>query len=126
MSIAATAAAVSAAATAAANEAARKACVAMVGGYEHAAATVAEMQHYADCIDRLHPAAMSEGAVFGWKIVVVLIFVGAVVGVVRNRNDPDLGPVGAVCLGAFMGAALSALAMASMAAIWAGVRFLFS
>lgn len=120
------AAANAAAANAAAQEAARKACMAYVRGYEHDLATVSGMREYASCIDRLHPAPMTEEALGVAKFAVLVIFAAMVAGVVWERRERMLsdGWFGAVFGGSLMGGLVGAFGLLVVAGVWFGVRLL--
>jgi hypothetical protein len=123
--IATVAVANSAAANAAAAAARRDACRASVKGYEHDTATVTEMQQYAGCVERLHPQPLSDPAVWGVKLLIVLCFSGFFVcGWYAKRYEWDGWS------GALMAAALGAMAFPFAAIIlylaYLAVRFLFT
>lgn len=115
--------------TSAANaQAARKACMAYVRGYEHDRATVSEMREYAGCIDRLHPAPMTEEALGVAKLAVLVIFAAMVAGVVWERRKRMLsnGWFGAVFGGSVVGGLFGAVALLVVAGVWFGVRLLLA
>ena len=117
-----------AAANAAAQEAARKACMALVRGYEHDRATVTEMREYAGCIGRLHPAPMTEDALGVAKFAVLVIFAAMVAGVVWERRERMLssGWLGAVFGGSLVGGLFGAVGLLVVAGVWFGVRLLLA
>ena len=130
MSTTATTVAISAAANAqaAAQEAARKACMAYVRGYEHDRATVTEMREYAGCIDRLHPASMTDEALGVAKFAVLVIFAAMVAGVVWGRRERMLGDgwFVAVFFGSLVGGLCGAAGLLVVAGVWFGVRLLLA
>ena len=116
-----------AAANAAAQEAARTACMTYVKGYQHDRATVAEMQGYAECIDRLHPQELSADGLSAAKLVVGVLLAGVVAGIVHAYRDSySEGPMEIVFLGSIMGLFVSAGGMLLLAGIWFGVRLLLA
>lgn len=83
--LAATALAVSSQAMQAADEARRTACVTLLHGFSDAAASVAQKQAYASCINLLYPAAVSAidwpwPVLFGLALVPIGMIVGATIG----------------------------------------------
>lgn len=112
-----------------AREAESKACMAYVRGYDHERATVEEMRSYAGCIDRLHPEPMSADAITAWKVMIVILFVGVVIGIVRsvrNRSTFSDGVFGAVLFGCISGFIVTFIGILAVAGVCAGVAFLMS
>ena len=108
-----------AAANAAAQDAARKACMAYVRGYEHDRATVTEMREYAGCIDRLHPAPMTEDALGVAKFAVVLMFAAVVAGVIWERREHSISDswFGAIFGGGLIGLCFGAGGLLALAGV---------
>ena len=117
-----------AAANAAAQEAARKACMGYVRGYEHDRATVTEMREYAGCIDRLHPAPMTEEASGVAKFAVLVMFAAIVAGIVWERRERSMsdGWFGAVFGGGLIGFCFGAGGLLAVAGVWWGVLLLLT
>ena len=117
-----------AAANTAAAEAARKACMASVRGYAHDSATVGEMREYAACIERLHPAPITDEALGVAKFAVLVIFAAMVAGVVLVRRQRVFfdGWFGAVLFGSLVGALGGGVGLIVIAGVWFGVRLLLA
>lgn len=84
--------------------------------YDPKHATVAEMQSYAACVQRIHPVAED---VMGLKALVATLLIcaliGAVIGAIREQYDRLLGAV----MGAFAGASVMCLlALAGLAVVF--------
>jgi hypothetical protein len=127
VSIASAANVSAAAANAAAEESARKACMAVVRGYEHDRASVAEMREYAGCIDRLYPTPMVPGDLMVWKVVVAVLLIGMAIGMVREwRGTFTSGRIEAVMTGSVIGLCVSGVGVLLVAGVWFGIRFLLS
>lgn len=113
------------AANIAAQEAARKACAALVRGYEHDRATVEEMREYAGCINRLHPTPMQPGDLMIWKVVVLVLLFGTLAGIVWQwRNEFSSGPIEAVLMGGLIGFVASGGGVILAAGAWFAFRLL--
>lgn len=104
-------------------------CEGFVKNYAHNTATTAEMQHYADCVELLHPQPISSGVIVLIKIFIILGLIGFVAGCVKELKDslfdgfekvvmvPLVGLLGAFTVCLVLGIALS---------VFAGIAFLFS
>lgn len=116
------------AANIAAQDAARKACAALVRGYEHDRATVSEMREYAGCIARLHPEPMSGDELVAAKLAVAVIFAAMVAGIVWERRERMVsdGWFGAVLGGSFIGGIFGATGLLVVAGVWFGVKLLMA
>lgn len=116
-----------AAANAAAQEAARTACMTYVKGYQHDQATVAEMQSYAECIDRLYPQELSADGLAAAKVVIAILLAGVVIGIVHQYRDSySEGPIEIVFMGSILGLVVSGGGMLLVAGLWFGVRLLLA
>lgn len=103
-------------------------CKAFMPSYDPATATHEVMRFYADCIDRLYPAAMQPSTVIFFKVMIVLSIIGLVVGLWKAYRDSysleDMILFGmAYGIG---GAAAGPLLMGVIAMIGAGVMWVIS
>ena len=128
MNAAGTSLALSIQANAASQEALDKACLLQVRGYEHDRASVNEMHSYAACIDRLHPSQLEHANLIAWKVVVVLLLLGMVVGIVRHwtLEKEHSSAIEIVLMGGAIGFAASAVGMLFVFGILSAVVFLFA
>ncbi len=100
-------------------------CVAKMGQFQPATATVQQQRDYASCVHRLHGDGepMDAGAVIGLKVVVLASFVCAAGGAVWGWDEE--GGSGAF-MGALVGAVAPWFAALVLALAVAGLQFLFS
>lgn len=125
LAIAATSAA-NAAAEAEASAAKDAACRVLVNGYQHAGSTVEQMQEYASCIERLHPA-MTSGDIIFVKIAIVAAMIGGCIGLlVAWKDQEDFFGVAKWLVYPFFGAGIPAIAALTLHLVWSGIVFLFS
>lgn len=103
-------------------EAEKAKCAASVKGYRHDVATVAQMQEYAGCIDKLHPSELTADATIVLKVAIVLLFAGTIGGGVYQSVWGYDGPI----TGALLGLAATAGGMLALWLAWAGIKFLLS
>lgn len=72
----------------AANSRARIAeCKAFMPTYDPTTASVADMQSYASCIERLYPTAMSSNEILLLKTAIVLALIGLVIGIYKGVSE---------------------------------------
>ena len=60
------------------------ACALAMAGFKHDGATVAEMQQYANCVQRVHPEEMPDTGVWVIKAVIGVLLLAAIVGAVQG------------------------------------------
>lgn len=96
----------------AAQDALRHSCEASVKGYEHNSATAAQMIDYSKCIQLLHPVD-ADAFILVMKACVLLVLLGAVVGVFIERDK-------------VIGAGIGALGGMTLAITIMAIAFLFS
>jgi hypothetical protein len=106
----------------------RKACAAMVVSYEHSRATVDEMRDYASCIQKLHPEPLDGSQLITVKVAILVILFSIAAGIILVRRDDEgrSGWVETSILGACMGLMAGIGGIMATAAIWFGVKFLFT
>lgn len=116
----------SAAASVAAQEAARKACAALVRGYEHDKATPPEMRAYAECARLLHPSPMTGGEAVALKGAVLFMLVAMIVGVLYEFRAKDISDtwIGHIFGGLFIGFAVGFCLLGLLFLLWAGAIIL--
>lgn len=68
-------------------DAQKKACSASIAGYEHAGASIGQMQSYADCIRLLYPPDAPEGIWWAVLALVVGVLACALVGAMRKFRE---------------------------------------
>ena len=125
--MAASASASATAANAQAQQAMRKACEASVIGYEHNTATIAEMQGYAQCVERLHPLELGPESVLTAKMIVAALMIAAVAGAVKwCIDDWGFEPIQGAIHGMFVGLFAVILVFLLGAGAYFGVNFLLS
>lgn len=92
--------------------------------YEHDRATVTEMREYAGCVDRLHPAPLTEEALGVEKFAVLVLFAAAAAGVIWERRERSMGDgwFGAVFGGGLIGLCFGVGGLLAVGGVWWGVR----
>ena len=111
-------------AQAAAHQARVAQCKATIPNFDAQRATVSEMKEYAGCVETLYPTEIGADATVALKVLFVVALAGAAFAVWKDRHGyTDLG--GQVLAG-LMGFMLAPLALASIAGLALGIRWLFS
>lgn len=100
-------------------------CKATIPNFDAQRATVSEMREYAGCVETLYPAEIGSDATIALKVLFVVALAGAVFAIWRERRDGDTDFGWQVCVG-MMGFMLAPLALASIAGLALGIRWLFS
>jgi len=113
-----------AAASAAAHAARVAQCKATIPNFDAQRATVSEMKEYAGCVETLYPTEIGADATVALKVLFVVALAGAAFAIWKDRQGyTDFG--GQVSAG-LMGFMLALLALASIAGLALGIRWLFS
>jgi hypothetical protein len=103
-----------------AREAQKLACNSFVHQYDAQAATDAQMQQYAECVNLLHPQDLSDGAVLLIKLTIVVTLAGGAYGYYRATKEPYTDSTDRVMY------TLAGLFMACLGGLFAALGFLFS
>lgn len=101
------------------------ACKSLMNSYEAKTATIAQAREYASCVDHLYPHDMTGAEVIFYKVAIVSIILGVLVGAWMNRNDDTFGRIWGPVAGAFMGGAAVFGLFCTVALLKSGVQFLF-
>jgi hypothetical protein len=111
-----------AAASAAAHAARVAQCKTVLPNFNAQGATVSEMKEYAGCVETLYPTEIGADATVALKVLFVVALAGMAVGAWRDRGYG----FGDSALGGLFGFILAPLALASIAGLALGIRWLFS
>jgi hypothetical protein len=111
-----------AAASAAAHAARVAQCKATIPNFDAQRATVSEMKEYAGCVETLYPTEIGADATVALKVLFVVALAGMAVGAWRERWYG----FGDAAMGGVLGFMLAPLALASIAGLALGIRWLFS
>ena len=100
------------------------ACKLQLSTYNAAEATVQQMKEYSSCVHLLHPDDMTSPERLVAKLLILIMFLGAGVGVYLNRNAgcPIEGPV----VGALLGFCVTSIGLLLLGGFLCAVQFLFS
>lgn len=105
-----------------AEEAKRERCATLVQGYSHDAATVEQMQSYAECVGTLYPDPLTQGEIYILKSVFVIALIGMLIGGIRAaRQGEDLA---GVVMFSIVGFVLGPLAVLCVVGLIGGVIWL--
>lgn len=113
-----------AAASAAAHAARVAQCKATIPNFDAQRATVSEMKEYAGCVETLYPTEIGADATVALKVLFVVALAGAVFAIWKDRQGHT--DFGGQVLAGVMGFMLAPLALASIAGLALGIRWLFS
>lgn len=108
-------------AQATADRAAIVACRQGVKGYQNDTATVEQARQYADCVDRLYPDPMSGSSVMLLKGVIIICFLGVIIGGLWGHLQDE-----GVFFGALAGFLFAISALVVLALAGFGIYFLFT
>lgn len=120
--------AISAAAAAQASAAKTAACKALMQGFQHDGATVAEVQDYGRCAKHVYPEPLSADGVIWAKVLVALLIASVVLGVLHGiffRNGGE-GPIEGPALHGLIGLLIMGGSILTVVLLYAGVQFLMS
>ena len=113
-----------AAASAAAHAARVAQCKATIPNFDAQRATVSEMKEYAGCVETLYPTEIGADATVALKVLFVVALAGAVFAIWKVRQGYTA--FGGQVLAGVMGFMLTPLALAAIAGLALGIRWLFS
>ena len=116
------------AAKAAASDTVAKACLALMPGYQHDKATVAEMREYAGCIERLHPLPTPGSDLSMAKAAVVIMFAAIALGIAWERKHHALSDSwpGAIIGGSLIGLFFGIVGLLAIGGLWVGIHILLA
>lgn len=109
-------------AQAAAHQARVAQCKATIPNFDAQRATVSEMKAYAGCVETLYPTEIGADATVALKVLFVLAMAGMAAGAWRERRYG----FGDAVMGGLFGFVAAPLALAAIAGLALGVRWLFS
>ena len=109
-------------AQAAANAARVAQCKTAIPNFDAQRATVSEMKEYAGCVETLYPTEIGADATVALKVLFVVALAGMAVGAWRERGYGFV----ASAMSGLLGFMLAPLALASIAGLALGIRWLFS
>lgn len=112
-------------AQAAAHQARVAQCKATIPNFNAQGATVSEMKEYAGCVETLYPTEIGTDATIALKVLFVVALCGAAFGVWKERQDSWTDFTGQV-LACVTGFVLAPMALAAIAGLSLGIRWLFS
>lgn len=103
-------------------------CRAFMPTYDPATATPDVMRFYADCVERLYPAAMEPSTVLFFKVMIVVALIGLALGLWKAYRDAyGWGDMLALGLGyGALGSAIGPAIMGAIALVGAGVMWVLS
>lgn len=98
-------------------------CSEFMPKFNETTATVEQKQHYAECVNLVHPAQISDGVTIFIKVLIVCAFVGLLWGAWWGYEKD--GAVG-LLFGGFLGLIAGFVAPASLFLAGSAIQFLFS